>query len=393
MAGNVTLTAALRSNLFSLQNTQSQLDITQGRLATGRKVNSALDDPNSFFAAQALNNRAGDLNRLLDGIGQGIQVIQAADNGITALTNLIEQAQSIAETARDQASGAAVITTSNIIASEQADITTLAGVANNDQFSLQAGTGNPTVTFTVSTGDSLADIANQINSTSGFSANIVAAGGAGGATDRRLEIRTTNGEDLISAEVTGTPLAGLGALADSAGTFAGTQGAVGQPPADRVELEGDFNQVLTQINELIQDTGYRGTNLLNGDSLSVQFNEDNSSSLTVAGVTFDAAGLGVANATFDTDANIQTSLNEITGALNSLRSQARSIGGNLATLQNREEFTQNLTNTLLTGADKLTLADQNEEAAKLLSLQTSQQLGVTALSLASQAQQSVLRLF
>jgi len=135
MAGNVTLTAALRSNLFSLQNTQSLLDITQGRLATGRKVNSALDDPNSFFAAQALNNRAGDLNRLLDGIGQGIQVIQAADNGITALTNLIEQAQSIAETARDQASGAAVITTGNISATEQADITTIGGVANTDQFS------------------------------------------------------------------------------------------------------------------------------------------------------------------------------------------------------------------------------------------------------------------
>ena len=86
-------------------------------------------------------------------------------------------------------------------------------------------------------------------------------------------------------------------------------------------------------------------------------------------------------------------MNEISGALNNLRSQARSIGGNLATLQNREEFTQNLTNTLLTGADKLTLADQNEEAAKLLSLQTQQQLGITALSLASQAQQSVLRLF
>jgi flagellin len=92
MTSDVVLTAALRSNLLSLQNTQSAIDTTQFRLATGRKVNSALDNPQSFFAAQALNNRASDLTRLLDGIGQSIQVIKAADNGVTALTKLVEQA-------------------------------------------------------------------------------------------------------------------------------------------------------------------------------------------------------------------------------------------------------------------------------------------------------------
>ncbi len=393
MAGEITLTAALRSNLQSLQKTTTLLDITQGHLATGKKVNSALDDATAFFASQALSDRAGDLNRLLDGIGQSVQVLKAADQGITSLTNLVEQAQSIAETARDQASGAAAITSGNISATEQADLTTIAGIATGDQFSLQAGTGNPITTFTISTGDSLSDLASQINGTSGFSAQIVAEGAAGASTDRRLEIRTTNGEDLISAEVTNTPLATLGALADSSGTFAGTEAATSQPPQDRVQLESDFNAIRTQIDQLIQDTGFRGTNLLNGDGLTVQFNEKNTSSITVAGTTFDSSGLNISAATFDTDANIQLSLDGLTASLDQLRSQARTFGGNLSIIQNREDFTKGIINTLQEGSDKLVLADPNEEAAKLLSLQTSQQLGITSLSLASQAQQSVLRLF
>ena len=100
MTSDVVLTAALRNNLLSLQNTQNSIDTTQFRLATGRKVTSALDGPQSFFAAQTLNNRASDLTRLLDGIGQSIQVIRAADNGVTALTTLVEQADSLAANAK-----------------------------------------------------------------------------------------------------------------------------------------------------------------------------------------------------------------------------------------------------------------------------------------------------
>ena len=173
MASNVTLTSAIRTNLLSLQSTQSQLNDTQNRLATGKKVNSALDDPNAFFAAQGLTNRADDLSRLVDGIGQAVQTLKAADNGLTSLTNLIEQAQSIAETARDQASGSAVVTSNNIVAADQADLTNNAGIAASDSFTLQAGTDNPTTEFTITAGMSLADLANQINNTAGFSAQIV----------------------------------------------------------------------------------------------------------------------------------------------------------------------------------------------------------------------------
>ena len=102
MSSDVVLTSALRNNLLSLQNTQRLIDETQLRLATGLKVNSALDNPQNFFASQSLNNRASDLSRLLDGIGQSIRTVETADAGVTALNNLIEQAQSITSQARDE---------------------------------------------------------------------------------------------------------------------------------------------------------------------------------------------------------------------------------------------------------------------------------------------------
>ncbi|MDB5608311.1 MAG: flagellar protein [Bradyrhizobium sp.] len=92
----IVLSAAVRQNLLSLQSTASLLATTQNNLATGNKVNTALDNPTEFFTAQGLNNRASDINNLLDGIGNGVQVLQAANTGITALQGYIASAQSIA---------------------------------------------------------------------------------------------------------------------------------------------------------------------------------------------------------------------------------------------------------------------------------------------------------
>lgn len=269
----VTLTAALRSNLLSLQGTQRLLDQTQLRLATGKKVNSALDNPNSFFAAQTLSNRAGDLSRLLDGIGQAVQVLKAADEGIQTLTSFLEQAQAIAQEALQQAN---------------------------------------------------------------------ASGGA---------------------------------------------------PADQLSLEGDYTELITQIDDLPNDAGYRGTNLLDQGSLFVIFNEDSSSNLTVTGVDFTTTGLSISAADFTNSVTCQAAVDELDAALSTVRAQARTFGTNLNIIQTRQDFTTSLINVLKEGSDKLTLADQNEEGAKLLSLQTAQQLGITSLSLASQAQQGILRLF
>src|SRR6201746_1836485 len=92
----ITLSASVRQNLLSLQSTASLLATTQNDLATGNKVNSALDNPTNYFTAQGLNNRAGDISNLLDGIGNGVQVLQAANTGITSLQSLVASAQSIA---------------------------------------------------------------------------------------------------------------------------------------------------------------------------------------------------------------------------------------------------------------------------------------------------------
>src|SRR5262245_30421020 len=92
----IVLTASVRQNLLALQSTASLLAKTQNNLATGNKVNTALDNPTEFFTAQSLNNRASDIANLLDGISNGVQVLQAANTGLTSLSALVADAQSIA---------------------------------------------------------------------------------------------------------------------------------------------------------------------------------------------------------------------------------------------------------------------------------------------------------
>jgi len=382
MANEIALSSAIRSNLLNLQSTQKNMDMTQTRLSTGRKVNSALDDPNAFFAAQGLSNRGNDLSRLMDSMGQAIQTLKAADNGIESLTTLVEQAQATAQTARDESSLAARVTGDDIADADATDLTTTAGsstFATADAFTLTAGTGN-TVTYTAASGDSLADVAAAINASEYFEASVVEGSAAGQSA---IKVKTTNGEDLAVSDDANTAAAALGIVDTTAASA----------PDNQAQLEADYDKLRTQIDEMVQDTGYRGTNLLKGDDLSIQFNEDNSSKLDVTGKTYDSDGLGINAADFSSKTNIETNLSELTAGLEELRSGARSFGNNLATVQNRENFTEQTVNTLQEGADKLTLADMNEESAKMLSLQTTQTLGITSLSLASQAQQGIMRLF
>jgi len=381
----VTLTAAMRANLLSLQGTSKLMGETQFRLATGKKVNSALDNPSAFFAAQSLENRASDLGNLLDGMGQAIQVVKSADEGIKGLTKLVEQAKSIAQTAQAGASGGALYTgTVSITAANQASLTA-ALAANGDTFTVKLGSG-PTTTFTIATGQTLQSLIDQMNTISGLSVSTVAD--ASNAGQVFVQIRTTNGQSVTIANGTNTPATAI----FGAGSIA-THAATTVAPTDRVNLENQYNTVRTQIDQFIKDTGYRGKNLLNGDTATVQFNEDNSSKITVVGFKRDAAGLGMLAANFGTTGSIQTNLDQITTALNTLRSDGISYGNSLAVIQARQGFMQNLTNVLKDGASALTIADKNEEGANLLALQTSQQLGIQALAVASQSDQSVLRLF
>ncbi len=155
----------------------------------------------------------------------------------------------------------------------------------------------------------------------------------------------------------------------------------------------DFNKLRAQIDGIVEDANYRGVNLLGGDSLTSFFNEDRSNTLVTEGKDFTVLGMGVTEADFIDAASIEKSLSEVRNALDGIRAFGSSIANDLSIIQTRRDFTEQTINTLKAGAADLTDADLNEEGANLLALQTAQQLGVTSLSLASQSQQSVLRLF
>ncbi len=165
----------------------------------------------------------------------------------------------------------------------------------------------------------------------------------------------------------------------------------------RSELAAQFDELLNQIDDLAADSGYRGKNVIDGDDLEVIFNEDGTSTLTINGVYADtsASGLDIAAAVSNWagDGDITAAIADLDSAKITLRTYAENLSSNLAVVQTRLDFTNNMINTLTKGAENLTLADMNEEGANMLMLQTRQALGTTALSLASQAAQSVLRLF
>lgn len=377
----------MRANLLSLQSTQSLLGSTQLRLATGNKVNSALDNPSSFFAAQSLNNRAGDLSALLDGMGQAVQTLKAADEGIKGLTKLVQSAKAVAEDAKTVASSSTSGGADTSVWMDTADIADLTAtlLTANDAIKVRAGTGPEyTVTFDGTNIKSLQDFADAINGMQDLKAEILIGDGTtGGLGQQAIKISTTNGTALDFTNAVNTPMADLG-LADA---------AAGAATQAQIDLETQYNDLLTQIDQFVADTGYRGINLLNGDTLTAIFNEDGTSSQDTVGTARDSVGLAITAADFSTTAAIDASIDEIKAALDTLRTDASKYGNSLSVIQTRQDFTTNLANVLRDGAAALTVADKNEEGANMLALQTTQQLGITSLSLASQANQSVLRLF
>ena len=154
-----------------------------------------------------------------------------------------------------------------------------------------------------------------------------------------------------------------------------------------------YENILEQYNFLIRDASYKGINLLEGQKLKVNFNEDRSSKIDVNGVKADSESLGIKTIEWKNAEDVEKAISELEEAINTLRSFASEFGNYYSIVTTRQDFTENLINVLEEGADKLTLADMNQESANMLALQTSQQLAVNSLSLASQASQAVLRLF
>ncbi|MCV0427390.1 MAG: ABC transporter substrate-binding protein [Roseibium sp.] len=494
---DIVLSSAVRDNLLSLKQTADLQSVTQTRLATGLKVNTALDNPNSFFTAQSLNDRASDLSNLLNNMGQGVQTIRAADKGITSITNLVESAKAIAnqalqtsseyerkqftsqyndileqieDLARDSSykgknllAGAGneleVIfnedSTSNLTV-EPVDFTDTSlddglnlddldpGGTGTSSFNLFGGTASLTltglqassnltdlgdwengdrVTITDSSGtttltigtdittvqdyvDALDELSgvhasfdestDSIDLTSGLDNTIsIAKDDNGGGTD--TDGGATGG---TSTSVLSTALTAASTLISSGGFQAGdtitiTDGNDFEPASLEIDDETTVSDLVTFIDNVKGlDASFSGGSISLIGEVSFDITSSNSDfNRMTLGSTSGTVALSAAASEFKTDTDIDRTLQAINAALDELRSAARSMGTSLSTVEIRTDFTQNLINTLEVGAGELTIADMNEEGANMLALQTRQQLSSTALSLANQADQSVLSLF
>lgn len=634
----------MRSNLISLQNISKLQDQTQLRLSTGLKVNSAIDNPSSYYAAQSLSNRAGDLRSLLDAMGQGIQTIKAANEGIETAGELLEQMTAVSEQAsvgglskvpekeyfanKVGSNGAVVSTADELRAAISAgketicvygqidlgDISTAGGLtlkenqklvgveyfgnysdgegfsgisatATVDKNLIYIGTDNCLVsdlsinydntaetntshTILLNGAKITADLQNldikssfsdnntstkaviviqngtnvnlqnnikieisginghgiyvttssSVNIVSGAQVNILTSkqNGTGifgtinskidmqlgaqvniqtlGQSGRgiyvygnsvaniagNLQILTTGTNAygicisspsrnqiniLATAQIyldTGSSAAFFSYKTDgtngpnvinfakgakigfekdgtkswyqvnddykdetdatnnhtiTADNFAATVQSAGvssawQTPTDIIaqeqeklaqkaaeeqarlaDYQNQYNNILSQYDMLIKDSSYKGINLLETDRLKINFNEDKSSKVMVEGVDVTSKSLGLQTTEWLTQDDVQKSLEQITNAKNVLRSAASQLGNYYSIITTREDFTNKLINVLEEGADKLTLADMNEESANMLALQTRQSLAINSLSLASQANQAILKLF
>ena len=293
---DITLGSATRTNLLSLQSTQNLIDRTQGHLATGLKVNNALDDALAFFKARNLNSRAGDLSGVKDTIAGAISVIKSATQGLEAIESTLKQLKALAQSA---------------ISSPES--TTRAKLASQfNELRSQV--------------DNLAEDAsfNGVNLLKNSSSNFKA------------------GADYLTVKFNER-----------------TDGAINQLVVSGLKA-ADFTTVLAAS---AQATGTAGTT-------------------TVWGQTGTAAITA-----------INASIKALDSALVTVRQASQAFGTNASLLGIRQDFTQNLINTLRSGAGELVNADLNEESANLLSLQTRQQLGTISLSIAQKSEQSVLRLF
>ncbi|MFP4312688.1 MAG: flagellin [Alphaproteobacteria bacterium] len=414
MTGDVALTSALRNNLLSLQDTQRQVDQTQFRLSTGKKVNSALDNPLNFFRAQSFSDRASDLTTLLDGINLSIRTIEEADKGITAINKLLDTAESIIDEAKSAYNGSdrnigtirGLISTSTTtgVATTGMTLDDLAGgiegVGAGDTIDFTIEAFGTTTTIQIAAGDSITDVVNALNQTTVFGNNRQLLNAT--FADGELSIAVNTGFEVSDIESIDVTVNDAGAAdPDAEVNFGGTiiRDTSGQTPiyaglySQLENLESRYDKILTEISATANDSSFNGINLLKGNDLLTVFNEEGTSNLNTTGDDLTATGLGLSVADFSTRANVDTRSAQLDDATTTVRDFGGLIATDLSLIQTRRNFTEQTIETLKAGSDDLTLADLNEEGANLLALQTRQQLGVTSLSLASQAQQGVLRLF
>ncbi len=359
---DITLSAGMRSSLKSLKSTSDSLESVQERLATGRRVNSAVDNPTNFFAAANLQDRARALETRLDGMGQAISTLKAADTALTSMRSLIGAMKGVVDGAIASSSSSDRANSGkqfNELLIQLHDIATDSSYKGVNL--LQSGqidkTSGSTEIMTVQFNETYdsATLAVQGINVQGATGS----GTAGVALDSNSEFATAsavNGARTIGAATSATAQAyaiTLNISSDSLttnGTSAANQAVVGLRSAD-----------------------------ITGSASSAE----------------NATGAGHTLSFVDSD-NYQANLKQMIADIEAFDSQivstAKALSQNVNIVSIRQVFAEGIINNLEEGADKLTLADLNEEGANLLSLQTAQQLATQSLSLATQAQQGVLSL-
>ena len=497
---DITLSSAVRANLNTLQSTADFMSDVQNKLATGKKVNSALDNPNSFFTASGLTSRANDLSTLLDDMGQSVQTLKAADEGISSITNLVESAKAKANQAlqtqsqyerkqfaaqynelltqiEDLAKDAGY-KGKNLLAGDGNDLTTIFNEDSTSKLNIEA------VDYTdasLSTGLNLSELAEGQGATSTLqlqggvaTLNLVDGDGAALNTSSTLAdsaaiASTTTTLGFINESTAPSTTASLGSvngantvqeLVDGLNALAGVRAEFDNSTGDlTIYSDEDFyisndTRTATLGSSFVDATAFTAaTDVLSnsgsfnvGDTLTLtdgngfelgsfeiesdstvddlenfinDFNgvsadfstasgritieSETDLSLTSDNADFNSSNFAadtdginisaISDSGFATDSDINRTVDRLNTALGNLRTQASEFGTNLSIVENRQDFTRSLINTLEEGAGKLTLADTNEEGANLLALQTRQSLASTSLSFAAQADQNVLRLF
>jgi len=398
MALNVSLSQGVLSNLLALQQTTNQINTVQNQLATGKKVNTALDNPTNFFLAAGFQTSINNLNTVLDKITIGQRTLDAANTGISDLTTLLNSAQGTLAQALASAPTAAVVTgTTTSISGSTITATTLLssfGFAATDVITVSDGTANST-SFTTAANTTVQSLLNAINgsATDKVRAEVNGDGRllleAAGAT-YSITITTNSGAN-------GAALANLGFNANTNNGAINNTAAAGSSNSTRVALAAQFDALRTQIDQLAVDSNYNGTSLLNNQSLVVVTNQTGTSKIILTSSSDSSSGLGLTSTfsanTFQDNYDINQAVTAVTNALTTLQNQASTYASQVSVIQARQDFVSNQINTLQNGINDLTLADSNKVGAQLLALQTRQTLSSTALSLATQSDQNVLRLF
>lgn len=359
---------ATQSSLFALAKAQSTLSISAERIRTGRRILSPTEGVDAFFDASGLSSRAQRLLSIKDNITNAAAATGGAVSSLNSIISIIGQLKTQAQAASSLTVSTTAVGT--VVASAAAVITgTIAGAADADSFDITYN--GTTTTITNGTGETFTSLAAQITAITGLTATV--------SDGNALTITATDGNDIIIAN-------NVGALATDLGLASSTNGSVASATAIET-AETQYDVLLGQLNTAAGLATYNGVNFLsvNPDSLTVGFNEDGTSSITIAGVASDATGLGInavnAANSLSTEAGIAAVIAELDTALTTAQATRSGFTAFDVVFDTRLDLTQSLIDLLGAGATKLTGVDLNAEQAISLATQTRHDLTLSGINI------------